>query len=73
MDNDKLNTGENKLERFVSDCEKTVIRHVLVRTKGNITAAARLLGTTRRILTYKVHKYEIDYEQFKYELNAKEN
>ena len=43
MDNEKLNTGENKLERFVSDCEKTVIRHVLVRTKGNITAAARLL------------------------------
>ena len=73
MDNDKLNTGENKLERFVSDCEKTVIRHVLVKTKGNITAAARLLGTTRRILTYKVHKYGIDYEQYKYELNAKEN
>jgi Nif-specific regulatory protein len=73
MDNEKLNTGENKLERFVSDCEKTVIRHVLVRTKGNITAAARLLGTTRRILTYKVHKYGIDYEQFKYELNAEEN
>ena len=73
MDNDKLNIVENKLERFVSDCEKTVIRHVLLKTKGNITAAARLLGTTRRILTYKVHKYGIDYEQFKYELNEKEN
>jgi Nif-specific regulatory protein len=65
MDNDKLNTGENKLERFVSDCEKTVIRHVLVRTKGNQTAAAKLLGTTRRILDYKIHKYGIDCEQFK--------
>ena len=37
----------------------------LVRTEGNITAAAKLLGTTRRILTYKIHKYEIVYEQFK--------
>jgi Nif-specific regulatory protein len=65
MDNGKFNTQENKLQRFVFDCEKTVIRHVLVKTKGNITAAAKLLGTTRRILTYKVHKYGIDYEQFK--------
>lgn len=74
MDNDKLNTGDNKLARFVSDCEKTVISHVLLKTKGNITAAARLLGTTRRILTYKVHKYGIDYEQFKCGLNIlKEN
>jgi Nif-specific regulatory protein len=73
MDNGKFNTQENKLQRFIFDCEKTVIHHVLVKTKGNITAAARLLGTTRRILTYKVHKYGIDYEQFKYELNAKEN
>jgi Nif-specific regulatory protein len=74
MDNDKLNIVENKLERFVSDCEKTVIRHVLLKTKGNLTAAARLLGTTRRILTYKVHKYGIDCEQFKCGLNIlKEN
>jgi Nif-specific regulatory protein len=74
MDKDKLNTRENKLQRFVFDCEKTVIRHALVRTKGNITAAAKLLGTTRRILTYKVHKYGIDYEKFKYRTDIiKEN
>jgi Nif-specific regulatory protein len=74
MDKDKFNTEKNTLQRFVFDCEKTVIRHALVRTKGNITAAARLLGTTRRILTYKVHKYGIDYEQFKCGLNIlKEN
>ena len=65
MDNAKLNTCENVLERCVSDCEKAVISNALIRTKGSITAAARLLGTTRRILTYKVHKYGIDYEQFK--------
>jgi Nif-specific regulatory protein len=37
----------------------------LTRTKGNQTAAAKLLGTTRRILDYKIHKYRIDREQFK--------
>ena len=65
MDNEKLNTGENVLERCVFDCERAVISHALVRTKGNISAAAKLLGTTRRILDYKVHKFGIDYEQFK--------
>jgi Nif-specific regulatory protein len=65
MDKDKLNPRENVLERCVVDCEKAVISNALVETKGNISVAARLLGTTRRILTYKVHKYGIDYEQFK--------
>ena len=73
MDNDKLNTGENVLERCVFDCEKAVISHALVRAKGNLSAAARLLGTTNSILAYKVHKYGIDFEQFKRELNIKEN
>jgi len=65
MDNDKLESGENVLERCVFDCEKTIIIHALTRTKGNQSAAAELLGTTNRILRYKVHKYEIDCEQFK--------
>ena len=65
MDNDKLESGENVLERCVFDCEKTIIIHALTRTKGNQSAAAELLGTTKRILRYKVHKYEIDCEQFK--------
>jgi Nif-specific regulatory protein len=73
MDKDKLNTSDNILERCVLDCEKAVISHALVRAKGNLSAAARLLGTTKRILTYKAHKYGIVYEQFKRELNIKEN
>jgi Nif-specific regulatory protein len=68
MDKDKLNTDENILERCISDCERAVISQALVRTKGNLSAAARLLGTTRRIMTYKVHKYGIDCEQFKCEV-----
>jgi Nif-specific regulatory protein len=74
MNNDKSYTGENVLERCVSDCEKTVIIHALTRTKGNQSAAAELLGTTKRILTYKVHKYGIDCDQFKEEFgDAKDN
>ena len=73
MNNNNLNTSENVLERCVFDCEKAVISHALVRTKGNLSAAARLLGTTKRILAYKVHKYGIDFEQFKHELSLKEN
>jgi Nif-specific regulatory protein len=65
MYNEKLNTGKNVLERCVFDCEKAIISHALVRAKGNLSAAARLLGTTKRILTYKVHKYGIVYEQFR--------
>ena len=65
MDDERLNTGESVLERCVVDCEKSVISHALVRTKGNQSAAAKLLGTTRRILDYKIHKYGIDCEQFK--------
>ncbi len=65
MDNDKLETGENVLERCVFDCEKTIIIHALTRTKGNQSATAKLLGTTKRILRYKVHKYRIDCEEFR--------
>jgi Nif-specific regulatory protein len=65
MDNNKLDTRENVLERCVFDCEKTVIIHALTRTKGNQAAAAELLGTTKRILAYKVHKYGIDCKRFR--------
>ncbi len=65
MDSSKLNSRENVLERCVSDTERAVIIHALARTKGNQSAAARILGTTKRILAYKVHKYGIDCEQYK--------
>ena len=71
MDNKKSETEENVLARCVSDCEKTVIIHALKRTKGNQSAAAMLLGTTKRILTYKVQKYGIDCA--KYRKDTKEN
>jgi Nif-specific regulatory protein len=67
---DRISSLEDVLARCVFDCERMVIIHALAKTKGNQSAAARLLGTTIHILTYRIHKYGIDCEQFK---NVKED
>lgn len=64
MDQGKTIIGTNTLERCVSDCERAVILHALKRTNGDTEAAAQILGTTKRVLTSKIHKYEIDCSQF---------
>ena len=67
MDIGKTYASAKALERCVSDCEKTVIIHALRRTKGDTTMAAQMLGTTKRNLAGKIHKYEIDCTQFESE------
>jgi Nif-specific regulatory protein len=44
--------------------EKDIILDSLKTTRGNRAKAARLLGTTARILNYKVRKYEIDCSRY---------
>jgi Nif-specific regulatory protein len=58
-------THRDFLKSLVADYEKRMILTALARTRGNQSQAAKLLGTTKRILTYKVHKYAIDTEQFR--------
>jgi DNA-binding NtrC family response regulator len=41
------------------DIEKYLIQEVLNRTDENVTAAARMLGTTRETLRYRVQKYNL--------------
>jgi transcriptional regulator with PAS, ATPase and Fis domain len=41
------------------DMEKYLIQEVLNRTDENVTAAARMLGTTRETLRYRVQKYNL--------------
>ena len=41
------------------DMEKYIIQQVLNRTDNNVTAAARMLGTTRETLRYRVQKYHL--------------
>ncbi len=48
----------------VAAFEKDVLLDALKTTRGNCAKAARLLGTTARILNYKVRKYEIDCTRF---------
>ncbi len=64
MDRKKIISGENTLARCISDCEKAVILHALRRTAGNLSNAARILGTTKRALAAKIHKYDINCTEF---------
>lgn len=41
------------------EMEKFIIQEVLNRTDANVTAAARMLGTTRETLRYRVQKYHL--------------
>jgi DNA-binding NtrC family response regulator len=43
----------------LQDMEKYLIQEVLNRTDENVTAAARMLGTTRETLRYRVQKYNL--------------
>jgi len=49
----------------VSSYEKDLIQDALKTTRGNCSKAARLLGTTERILNYKINKYAIDSSRFR--------
>ena len=43
----------------LQDMEKYIIQKVLEKTDYNVTAAARMLGTTRETLRYRVQKYHL--------------
>jgi len=53
------------LSSAVEAFERDLIQDALKSTKGNIAAAARTLGTTERILGYKIKKYSIDTFRFR--------
>lgn len=52
-------------EDLIEGYEKELIIDHLKMTRGNITRAAQILGTTKRILTYKVKKLSIDYRKYR--------
>ncbi len=52
-------------EEAVANFEKELIIEALTETRGNQTRAAKLLGTSLRIINYKVKKYQIDTSIFK--------
>jgi Nif-specific regulatory protein len=49
----------------VENYEKDLILDALKSSRGNQAKAAILLGSTERIINYKVKKYQIDYRRFR--------
>jgi len=45
--------------------ERQLVFQALKRAKGNQSRAARILGTSQRIVHYKIRKYRIDTGQFR--------
>ncbi len=52
-------------EMLMASYEREVLGEALKNARGNIAKAARLLGTTPRILSYRAGKLEIDPKQYK--------
>ncbi len=51
------------LEEAVANLERQMIDDALRKSNGNIAAAARLLGTTERVVRYKARKLGIDVDR----------
>jgi len=56
---------QGQLTVLVNNFERSIIIDALKDAKGNQSKAARVLGTTKRIIQYKVEKYGIDALRFK--------
>ena len=65
MESQDIISDKDLLRINVESVEKHIITSVLKRTNGNQTEAAKQLGTTKRKLNYRVHKYHIDTDQFR--------
>ncbi len=57
-------TGSS-LASLMNAYERALIIDALVSTQGNQSQAAKLLGTSKRVIHYKIHKYGIDPHRFK--------
>jgi Nif-specific regulatory protein len=53
------------LKARVDAYERELVLAALKRTRGNQSHAARILGTSQRIVNYKILKYSIDTDQFR--------
>jgi Nif-specific regulatory protein len=56
---------QGSLAGLVGAYERSLIIEALKEAGGNQSKAARLLGTTKRIIQYKVEKFAIDVKRFK--------
>ena len=65
----KMNKIESQtvssLASIMNAYERALIIDALVSTQGNQSQAAKLLGTSKRVIHYKIHKYGIDPRRFR--------
>ncbi len=57
-------SADDLLKSTIADFEKHIIISALEQTGGNQNKAAMRLGTTKRILSYRVRKYGINLGRF---------
>jgi Nif-specific regulatory protein len=53
------------LENAVANLEREMIIDALKNTRGNITTAAEMLGTTVRKFAYKAKEHHVDYKEYR--------
>jgi transcriptional regulator with GAF, ATPase, and Fis domain len=58
-------TKEDLLKKTVAEIERHIIESALRRTNGNGREAAKQLGTTHRMLMYRIRKYGINVESYR--------
>ena len=51
--------GLQDCKHRLREVERAMVAHALLTTKGNVSAAARLLGTERKALERRIAKYKI--------------
>ncbi|MCK5782964.1 MAG: AAA family ATPase, partial [Desulfobacterales bacterium] len=56
--------GEATFQAMVKAYETTLIVEALKKNRGNQTKAAKLLGTTKRVIQYKIANHGIDYKKY---------
>ncbi|MBN1129296.1 MAG: sigma 54-interacting transcriptional regulator [Chitinispirillaceae bacterium] len=57
---------KDTFESLAAAYERELIVDALKDSRGNQTGAAKLLGTTKRIIQYKITKYNIDYTRYRH-------
>ena len=60
--------AKGDLKSLVSAYERDLICDALKTSRGNVAAAARVLGSTQRILGYKILLHQIEPEKYKTKL-----
>ena len=55
----------SSLASLMNAYERALIIDALVSTQGNQSQAAKLLGTSKRVIHYKIHKFGIDPRRFR--------